>query len=63
MTTMYNSYDQRRMNIVLEDYDGQMIPGEGCGRNFLTFVLQLRKNPENLNQEIDSTGFEPGPAR
>ena len=40
------------MNMVLDDYDGQMITEDECGSNFLTFVLQLRKN---LNQEIDPT--------
>ena len=35
---------RRRMNMVLGDYDGQMIPGDECRLNFLTFVLQLRKN-------------------
>ena len=41
----------------LDDYDGQMVSGDKCGQNFLTFVLQLRENPaKNLNQEIDPTG-------
>ena len=38
---------RRRMNMVLDYYDGQMIPGDDCGLNFLTFALQLRKTPEN----------------
>ena len=37
-----------------------MIPGDECGLNFLTFALQLRKNPgitrKNLNKEIDLAG-------
>ena len=37
---------RRRMNMISDDYDGQMMPGDECGPNFLTFVLQLRKNPE-----------------
>ena len=42
---------------VLDDNDGQMIPGDEYGPNFLTFVLQLRKSPgRNLNQETDPTG-------
>ena len=32
------------MNVVLDD-DGQMIPGDECGLNVLTFVLQLRIIP------------------
>ena len=35
---------RRRMNMISEDYDGQMIPGNECDTNFLTFVLQLSKN-------------------
>ena len=32
-----------------------------CGPNFLTFDLQLRKNPgKNLNQEIEGMGSSPG---
>ena len=47
----------RRMNMFLDDYNGQMIPGDECRLNFLTFVLQLRKNfGRNLNQEVDPTG-------
>ena len=43
--------------MVLDDYDGQMIPGDECGPTLLTFVLQLRRNPgKKLNQEIDATG-------
>ena len=49
------------MNMVLDDYDDQMIAGDACGLNFLTFVLRLRKYPgKNLNQETDPTGIEPG---
>ena len=36
---------RRRMNIVSDDYGDQMMPEEECSPNFLTFVLQLRKNP------------------
>ena len=57
--------DHRQMNMVLDDYDGQMIPGDEWGRNFLTFVLQLRgkkKKHKNLNQKTNSTrGSNPGP--
>ena len=35
----------RQMSIVLDDYDGQMIPVDECGLNFLTFVLKLGKIP------------------
>ena len=39
------------------DCDGQMVPGDKCGLNFLTFVLKLRKNPgKNFNQETNPTG-------
>ena len=48
---------RRWMNVVLDDYDGQMIAGVKCGLKFLTFGLQLRKNPGiNLNQETDPIG-------
>ena len=44
------------MNIVLEDGDSQMIPGDKYGINLLTKDLQLRRNRgKNLNQEIDQT--------
>ena len=35
---------RRRMRNGLDDYDVQMVPGNICGLNFLTFVLQLREN-------------------
>ena len=38
--------------MVLVGYDEEMVPGDECGLNFLTFVLQLRKNPgKTLSQE------------
>ena len=37
-------YARRWFTMILTD-DAQMIPGDECGLNFLTFVLQLRKNP------------------
>ena len=40
------------MNKILDNDDGQMIPSDECGPNFLTFVLQLSKN---LNKETDPT--------
>ena len=43
----------RRMNMVLEDNDGEIISENEWGLNFLTFVLLLRKN---VNQKIDTTG-------
>ena len=46
----------RRMNTVVDHYGGQMIPVDECSLNFLTFVLRLRKTPENLNQETDPIG-------
>ena len=49
---------RRRMRNVLDDYDGQMVSGDKCDLNFLTFVFQLNENPgKNLNQEIVSTGI------
>ena len=49
--------DRRRMNMVLDDYDGQMTPGDECGPNFLTSIFQLRKNTgKNLSQETEPTG-------
>ena len=51
------------MNKILDDYDDEMIHGDECGLNFLTFVLQLRKNPGgNLSKETDLTCIETGPA-
>ena len=48
---------RRRMNMFSDDYDGQMIPGDECSSNFLTFASQFRKNPGKiLNQEIYLTG-------
>ena len=45
------------MNMVSDDYNDQMIPGDEFGSNFLTIALELRKNPgKNLNQETYSTG-------
>mgnify|MGYP007063917160 CR=1 FL=1 len=61
---MYCSWSQRPSpsadgwGMVLVDYDGQMVSGDNCGLNFLTFVLQLRENSrKNLNQETDPTGI------
>ena len=46
-----------RMNMVLDDYDGQMIPEEEYDLNFQTFVLRMREHHEkNLNQETNPTG-------
>ena len=45
-----------RKYMVLDYYDGQMITGDACSLNFLTFILQLTKNAgKNLNQEIHPT--------
>ena len=47
--------------MVLDDYDSQMVSRDNC-LNFLTFVLQLRKNSrKNLNQETHPTGIWTGP--
>ena len=32
---------RRRMNMVSDDYDGQMIPGDECGLHFLIFVISF----------------------
>ena len=32
--------------MVLDDYDGQMIPGDECSLHFLIFVVLLRTTPE-----------------
>ena len=38
-------------------YDGYMKTGDGCGSNFLTFVLRLRESHgKTFNQETDPTG-------
>ena len=36
---------RRRMNMVSNDYEGQIIPGDECRPNFLACGLQSRKNP------------------
>ena len=52
---------RRRMNMLLYDYDGQMIPGDECGLKFLTFVVQLRKNPRKAStRKMIQLGIEPG---
>ena len=54
---------RRRMNIVLDDYDGQMILGDECDLHLLTFVLQLRKNSGKIStRKMTRSGTEPGPA-
>ena len=45
------------MNMVLDD--GQMIPRDKGGLNFLTFVLQLRKTS---TRKLTRSGIELGPA-
>ena len=45
-----------RMNMVLDEYYGQMITEDEYGLHFLTLVLQFIKVPENFKLEIDSTG-------
>ena len=70
-TFMYYSYCQRpspsidEWYVVWIIYDGHMTTGDGCGPNFLTFILWLRENPgKNLNQENWSVrGSNPGPLR
>ena len=52
---------RREMNMVLHDYDGQMIPGDECGLNFLKFVLQLRENPRKPSTSKSHRGSNPGP--
>ena len=45
------------MNMVTDNYDGQMIAEDERGPNLLTFIIQLRENPgKNLNQETGRTG-------
>ena len=64
MMTMYCIWGQRPSpsidgwGMVLDDYDGQIVSGDNCGLNFLTFILQLKENPgKNLNQETDPIGI------
>ena len=54
-----------RNEIMMDGYGGQMIFGDLVGLNFLTFVLQVRKNPEkNFTQETcPNRGSNPGPLR
>ena len=44
---------RRWLNIVSEDYGGQMTPGDECDSNFLTFVLQLSMSdsPGDVSEE------------
>ena len=51
----------RRMNMILDDYDGQMILGKDCGPNFLIFVLRLRK--KTWTRILTRPGNEPHPLR
>ena len=45
------------MNMALDDYDGQVIPGDESAQSFQTVDLQLTKTTgKNLNQEINQTG-------
>ena len=49
----------RRMNMVLEYYDGQIIPRNECGLNSLTFILQLRKIPVKTSiRKLTQPGIE-----
>ena len=41
------------MNMVWMMNDGDMMSGDKCGLNYLTFILQLKKNH---NQETDLNG-------
>ena len=54
---------RRWINMVKDDYGDQIIPGDECGLNFLTFVLELKKNPgKNSTRKLIRSGIEPGPA-
>ena len=49
--------------MVSDDYDGQMTPGDECGPNILTFVLELKKIPEKTSASIlTRPRIEPGSA-
>ena len=50
------------MNITSDDNDDQMISRDECGPNFLTSVLQMRKNLDKKNRKLIRSGIEPGPA-
>ena len=44
------------MNMVWMVNDGHVMPGDDCDKNFLTFVLQLRKNPGKISaRTVDRT--------
>ena len=46
----------RQMNMVLDDYDGQIIPGDECGLNFLTFVSCGKPSKKTSNRKLTRTG-------
>ena len=50
-----------RNEMMMDDYDGQMIFGDLMGLSFLTFVLQVRKNPEKTSPRKLTRGSNPGP--
>ena len=53
----------RRMNMVSDHYDGQMIPWDECGPDFLIFFLQLSKKPGKILQPVScpDRGSNPAP--
>ena len=50
--------------MILDDYDGQMISGDECGLNVMTFVLELRENPGKTQPgNLPDRGLKPGSLR
>ena len=47
------------MNMVLDDYDGQIITGYQRGRSFLIFDLWLRKTPEKTSTRRPEIAYGP----
>ena len=53
-------YTGARNEIMMDDYDGQMIFGDLVGLKLLTFIVQVRKNPKKTHPgNLSQPGIEP----
>ena len=56
---LYCSWGTR---LSLSIMNSQMVSGDKCGLNYLTFVLQLKENPRKTStRKLTRPGFEPTP--
>ena len=67
-TAMYCIWDQRsspsieEWGLTLVHCDGQMVSGNRCSLNFLTYVVQLKENPRKTSvRNWPYWEFNPGP--